>query len=367
MKKKFLSLFLISVVSLVFAVSCSDEEEDTGVVKIRCNSNADCNRNAYCDLDNPQQDAELGMLVYYCKQRQLCSTQADCPIKWKCKISEGFCITDKEASQVLCSSDTDCSDPAYPKCNLASGECEPANGGGGDSELPDSSEIPDNDSGDSSDSEPDDTSDTTTDNDPADSGDDGDTDTGDAHVGETVLSEDFEDGGTKWTIVPASEEASPCWEIGAPTTGPAEAHEGSNVAATSLGGNYADNCNDLLKYNTAVSIPSTGVPEISFYAWVDLIGSGYSPYDYVEVLVKKDGEMWETTTGVYLSADTPSPLSALDNTKTKITKQLGTAYYKFTGDLSAYKGKSVEIGFRFISDESDNKDGFYLDDIKVSH
>ena len=362
MKEKFLFLFLVSVISLVFAVSCSDEEEDTEVVKIRCNSNADCSRNAYCDLDNPQQDADLGTLVYYCRQRQLCSTQAECPIKWKCKISEGFCITDKEASQVLCSSDTDCLDPAYPKCNLATGECEPANGGGGGgSELPDSSEVPDQ-NGEQNDSDPTDT----IDDDPDDS-DDGDTDTGDAHVGETVFAEDFEDGGTKWTIVPASEEAAPCWEIGAPAAGPAEAHGGSNVAATALEGNYADNCNDILKYNTAVSIPSTGVPEISFYAWVDLIGSGYSPYDYVEVLVKKDGEMWETTSGVYLSADTPSPLSALDNSRTKITKQLGTAYYEFTGDLSAYKGKSVEIGFRFVSDDSDNKDGFYLDDVKVSY
>lgn len=362
MKKKFLFLFLVSVVSLVFALSCSGDEEETEVVKIRCNSNADCNRNAYCDLDNPQQDADLGTLVYYCKQRQLCSTQAECPIKWKCKESEGFCITDKEASQVLCSSDSDCLDPSYPKCNLASGECEPANGGGGNSELPDSSEVPDQNDNEQNDSDPADTTD-----DDADSGDDGDTDTGEAHVGETVFTGDFEDGGTKWTIVPASEEAAPCWEIGAPTTGPAEAHGGSNVAATALEGNYADNCNDILKYNTAVSIPSSGVPEISFYAWVDLIGSGYSPYDYVEVLVKKDGEMWETTSGVYLSADTPSPLSALDNSRTKITKQLGTAYYKFTGDLSAYKGKSVEIGFRFVSDDSDNKEGFYLDDVKVSY
>ena len=77
--------------------------------------------------------------------------------------------------------------------------------------------------------------------------------------------------------------------------------------------------------------------------------------------------MWEETTGVYLSADTPSTTSALDSSRTKITKQLGTAYYKFTGDLSSYKGKSVEIGFRLVSEGSDNKDGSYLDDIKVSY
>ena len=286
MKEKLLFLLLVSVFSLFLAVSCSEDEEEEGAVNVRCNSNVDCTRDSYCDLDNPQQDAELGTLVYYCKKRQLCSTQADCPINWKCKVSEGFCITNKEASQVFCSSDTDCKDPAYPKCNLASGECEPSNGGNdGESELPDSSELPEENDSEDQDTSDNDSIDTGND-DSADTTDDTDTDTTDAKIGETVVSEDFEDGGTKWTIIPASDEADPCWEIGAPTTGPAEAHGGSNVAATALEGNYANNCKDLLKYSSAVSIPSTGVPEISFYAWVDLIGGNNSPYDYVEVIVK---------------------------------------------------------------------------------
>ena len=365
MKEKFLFLLIVPVIFLVFAVSCSDEEEDYSPANVRCNSNVDCTRDSYCDLDNPQQDADLGTLVYYCRKRQLCSTQADCPIKWKCKENEGFCITNKEAEGVLCSSNDDCQDPSYPKCNLATGECVPA--GSGDDELPDSSDLPE---------QPDeDETDTDTDTDTDDEEDlpdtavdtDTDTDTSDTSAGENILTETFEDDGENWTIVPASEEAEPCWEIGAPTTGPAEAHGGEKVAATSLGGNYADNCNDLLQYKTAVSIPSTGKPEISFYAWVDLLGGASSPYDYVEVLVRKDGKMWEETTGLYLSADTPSATSALDSSRTKITKQLGPAYYKFTGDLSAYKGESVEIGFRFISDASDSVAGFYLDDVTVSY
>lgn len=356
MKGKF---FFLLLVSLVFAVSCADDEDVEGVVNIRCNSNVDCTRDSYCDLENPVQDVELETFVYYCKKRQLCSTQADCPSKWRCKESEGFCITNKEAEGIMCKSNDDCKDPAFPVCNLASGECVSSNGiNEGDDELPDSSEPPEQNDMDQTER---------SDDDQTDNVEDGDADTVDAGVGEIVVAEDFEDGGKKWTIVPASEEAAPCWEIGAPTTGPAEAHGGLNVAATALEGNYANNCKDLLKYNTAVTIPSTGAPEISFYAWVDLLGGNNSPYDYVEVLIKKEGKMWEETTGLYLSADTPSSTSALDSSKTKITKQLATAYYKFTGDLSAYKGQNVEIGFRFVSDGSENKDGFYLDDIKLSY
>jgi len=372
MKKRFLFLLIVSV-ALLFNVSCGDDEEGGGETSVntRCNSNIDCTRDSYCDLENPKQDAELGTLVYYCKKRQLCATQADCSIGWKCKVSEGFCITNKEASEILCSSDTDCKDPLYPKCNLATGECETVGGGdisdsgdSGDTEIPDSPDSTDSGDSDTSDDDSD-TGDSS-----SDTGSDNDTDadtSAEESVGKTVMTEDFEDGGTNWTIVPAAEE-TPCWEIGAPTSGPEAANGGTNVAATNLAGNYLGNCKDLLYYNTTISLPSSGKPEITFYAWVDLIGNGYSPYDYVEVLVKKSEGTWELTdTGVPLVADTPSALSALDNHKTKITKQLGTKYYKFTGDLSAFKGQSVDIGFRFTSDGSDEAAGFYLDDVAVSY
>ncbi|MBQ4438739.1 hypothetical protein II898_07655 [bacterium] len=367
MKKKFLFLFLISVVFLVFAVSCSSDDEEGEVdAKTNCNSNLDCDHYSYCDLENPKQDAELGTLVYYCKKRQLCTSQADCPKNWKCKESEGFCITNKEAEVVFCSSNSDCMDPNYPKCNLASGECEQAssdwgNNDNGDTEIPDSDE-PDTNDNDNADS---DTSDTETD---TVSDNDADTSSNDIPLGKTLMTEDFEEGGAKWKIVPASEE-NPCWKIGTPSSGPGEAHGGGNVAATNLEGTYPAKCKDLFYYEDSMKVPPAGKPEITFYAWVDLIGNGYSPFDYVEVVVKKSGDVWELVdSGVALSADTPSsPLAALDNHKTKITKQLGTQYYKFTGDLSPFKGEVVDIGFRFTSDESDEAAGFYLDDVAVTY
>ncbi|MBR4489290.1 immune inhibitor A [bacterium] len=360
MKKRFLFLLIFSAAFFFFAASCSDEEEDFPQTNTRCNSNVDCSRDSYCDLDNPQQDAELGMLVYYCRKRQLCATQADCPINWKCKINEGFCITNKEADGVLCKSNDDCLDPSYPKCNLATGECVSSDSEGEDPELPDSSDLPEQPDAEPDEDEPTDTSAETGDEDTAEDTDD---DPSDPSVGKKIISDSFEDGGINWTIVPLT-EGSPCWEITSPTAGPGAANVGSKVAATVLSeGIYLSNCKDLLHYNFVLDIPSAGKPEISFSAWVDLVASA----DYVEVLVKKEGEMWETTTGLYLSADTPSITSALDDTRTKITRQLGTAYYKFTGDISAYKGQKVEIGFRFVSDGSEGAAGFYLDDVTVSY
>lgn len=369
--KRFLLFFML--ISLVFfAFSCSDDEsEETTAASNQCNSNIDCARDSYCDLEHPQQDNALGVLVYSCKKRQLCSSQADCPIKWKCKESEGLCITEKEAAGILCKSNDDCEDPMYPICNIKNGECEASENESSDT-LPEENEN-DSDNADSSgDSETND--DDSSDSDSGDSGDsdtgtgDTDTDTGNEQPkGETIMIENFEEGGEAWTVEAANSEA-PCWQFGAPTSGPEAAHGGDNVAATVLDGDYPAGCNDLIYYNTAIEIPSEGVPSISFYGWVDINGKGYSPYtDYAEVLVKQDTDTWGTVSGLHLSANSPSQLTALDNEKTKITKQAKEQYYQFTGDLSAYKGKKIQFGFRFVSDASDEASGFYLDDIKISY
>ncbi|HOB71054.1 MAG TPA: immune inhibitor A, partial [bacterium] len=191
-------------------------------------------------------------------------------------------------------------------------------------------------------------------------GDSGNTgDTGDTGNSGTILvSEDFEDGGTNWTVAGV-------WQIGAPTNGPLAAVSGSNVAATNLTGNYTDSANDVLMLNTPITIPASGTHVVEFMAWVNIEGGGYSPFDYAEVLVKRDTDTWQAISGIYLTASTPSPLDALDNTRTKITKKLGISYYKFSGDLSSYKGKTVQIGFRFKSDPSDNLEGIYIDNVVV--
>ncbi len=393
MKRSLFLIFGFILIPVLF-LSCGGDEDEEGeqVVNVQCSSNANCSRDSYCDFDNPQQDPVLQTLVYYCRKRQVCSSPAECPVGWKCLLDEHFCITNNEAEQVLCAKDEDCVSLGYnAKCNRATGKCY-VPGQEGDT-APDSGDtLPDTgdsqpDSGDSfpdtgdslpdtGDSLPDtgdslpDTGDTlpdTGDSQP-DSGD-----TGDGYKHVTFFSEDFENP-ANWKIAIAADAANPCWQLGLPTSGPEVAHSGSKVIATNLAGNYSDNCNDIIYFvnsensSPELFIPDASVVKVEFYAWVSIVGSLNSPLDYAELLILPQDSIWGAQSGVKLVAEgTASTNSALDSTGTKLTQQLGTSYYKFTGDITGYKGQKVQLGFRFVSDSSENDFGIYIDSLKLSY
>ena len=392
MKRRFFLIFGFILITVLFLCSaCGGEEEDNGnqTANVQCSNNAGCTRDSYCDLENPQLDPELQTLVYYCRKRQICSSQAECPVGWRCLMSENFCITREEANQVLCSSNSDCVSLAYnAECNRATGECYiPGQSGdtapdSGDTTMPDTGDsvsdtgdsVPDTgdsvpDTGDSvpdsGDSVPD-----TGDSLP-DTGDTGDTDDGYKNV--TFFSDDFENP-ANWKIAMAADSANPCWQLGLPTSGPEVAHSGSKVIATNLAGNYSDNCDDIIYFvnpenaSPLLFIPDASVVRVEFYAWVSIVGSLNSPLDYAELLILPEDSIWGSQAGVKLVAEgTASTNSALDSTGTKLTQQLGTAYYKFTGDITGFKGKKVQLGFRFVSDSSENDFGIYIDSLKLSY
>jgi len=400
MKRGFLLIFgsFILILFMFLCQACGGEEEDDGgqTANIQCSNNANCARDSYCDLENPQMDPVLQTLVYYCRKRQICSSQAECPVGWKCLMSENFCITKEEASQVLCSSNSDCISLGYnAECNRATGECyipgqegdtAPDSGdtvpdSGGDT-MPDTGDsIPDTgdsvpDTGDSvpdtGDSVPD-TGDSVPDTGDSvpDTGDTGDTDAGYKNI--TFFTDDFENP-ANWKIAIAADSANPCWQLGLPTSGPEVAYSGSKVIATNLAGNYNDNCNDIIYFvnqenaSPLLYIPNSPVVRVEFYAWVSIVGSLNSPLDYAELLIMPEDSIWGAQSGVKLVAEgTASTNSALDSTGTKLTQQLGTAYYKFTGDISGYKGQKVQLGFRFVSDSSENDFGIYIDSLKLSY
>jgi len=125
--------FILLMIFMFFAVSCGSEikfenpndqnSEAYDPHYNECSSNKDCARNSYCDLDNPEYNTELETIVYHCKKRALCSSHADCQVGWKCKIDEGFCVTNEEAETLLCDSNADCQDPDRPVCDLKTGLC----------------------------------------------------------------------------------------------------------------------------------------------------------------------------------------------------------------------------------------------------
>lgn len=351
MKRSLFLIFGFILIPVLF-LSCGGDEDEEGeqVVNVQCSSNANCSRDSYCDFDNPQQDPVLQTLVYYCRKRQACSSPAECPVGWKCLLDEHFCITNNEAEQVLCAKDEDCVSLGYnAKCNRATGKCY-VPGQEGDT-APDSGDtLPD-----TGDSQPD-------------SGD-----TGDGYKHVTFFSEDFENP-ANWKIAIAADAANPCWQLGLPTSGPEVAHSGSKVIATNLAGNYSDNCNDIIYFvnsensSPELFIPDESVVKVEFYAWVSIVGSLNSPLDYAELLILPQDSIWGAQSGVKLVAEgTASTNSALDSTGTKLTQQLGTSYYKFTGDITGYKGQKVQLGFRFVSDSSENDFGIYIDSLKLSY
>src|SRR5437899_2023898 len=117
------------------------------------------------------------------------------------------------------------------------------------------------------------------------------------------------------------------WEIGVPTSGPVSAHEGTNVAATVLAGEYATGVDSRL-VRRAFVVPAAGTnPRLRFWHWYDIAVDGA---DYGQVEIKPAGGAWQ-------------PLSQ---------KYVGSSSGVWTRpslDLSAYAGQSVQVAFRIVT------------------
>ena len=84
--------------------------------------------------------------------------------------------------------------------------------------------------------------------------------------GQVVFSDDFESGGTGWTITGG------LWEAGVPTAGPASAHSGNSCVATVLSGNYLTNSNSRL-ISPEILLPNAGPGErvlFRFWQWFQI-------------------------------------------------------------------------------------------------
>ncbi|MEH7011086.1 S8 family serine peptidase [Neobacillus niacini] len=147
---------------------------------------------------------------------------------------------------------------------------------------------------------------------------------------------DFETEMTGWESLGSAQ-----WKWGKPTTGPNAAASGEKVLATNLEGTYSEN------QAMASIMPSTVLPQGSAYLqfknWYDI-----DETDRSLVLVKPDGEeSWDivamyngTTTGGYSNEEI---------------------------DLSQYAGKKITIGFYLETNDSNNKQGWFIDDVGLTN
>jgi large repetitive protein len=127
--------------------------------------------------------------------------------------------------------------------------------------------------------------------------------------------------------------ATGSWDYGDPTSGPGAAFSGSNVWATNIAGDYPNNDNASLTFETTVPV---GAATLSFQHYTD-DEAGYD-YTYVNII---------------------------DSTGTSQVDQLPSvfAWTLREIDLSAWAGEPVTIEFLHTSDSSIPQEGTYLDDI----
>lgn len=151
-----------------------------------------------------------------------------------------------------------------------------------------------------------------------------------------LLKEDFETGGAFWT-------SNGCWAIGSPSNGPNSGHNSNNCAATSLNGDYDNNADDWLT-SSMITLPEISGPDsyirLYFWEWFAM----ESGYDYGKVMVSTDGGSH------WIGLDSRDGSS--DWQETMI-------------DLTTFAGKTIKIAFHFISDNTNQYEGWYIDDLQI--
>ena len=167
---------------------------------------------------------------------------------------------------------------------------------------------------------------------------------------QTFLEEDFESGAPGWVVVTGATHAGgTTWEIGSPTAGigPPGAQEGEACAGINLAGFYTSNA-DVGLQSPVLDLTSAGAVALSFGHWYGLDGVA----DFCRVYIRdaNGDEIPELAapigeySGLFTTAWTPVNLAM----------------------PAEAVGRTIRIEFRFTSDASENWEGWYIDNVRVS-
>jgi bacillopeptidase F (M6 metalloprotease family) len=167
-----------------------------------------------------------------------------------------------------------------------------------------------------------------------------------AQTEETVFFEDFEGDWTQnWHVDNGT------WQVGMPTSGPDNAYEESNCAATVLAGNYPSVTVTRLIKTYPITIPSVNLyPRFTFWEWHSF--NQHSNFrDHGIVKIKPSGSsVW-----IDLSSDYNSNSS--------------NVWGYSSLDLSAYAGQDVQFAFELdVADtyySADEDVGWYIDLVEI--
>ena len=155
--------------------------------------------------------------------------------------------------------------------------------------------------------------------------------------------EGFEDGWGDWHADHG------VWQVGNPTSGPGSAHEGTNVAATNLSGNYPDQTDSCL-VSPPFELPAiSGYEQIElrFWHWFDYDGGDSN--DRARVLISVwDGTAWGDRTTL------ATPVDAHEGDYDERTYNSG--WSRCAVELTAYAGRQVRLAFCHSASSQDSYD-----------
>jgi len=161
--------------------------------------------------------------------------------------------------------------------------------------------------------------------------------------------ESFEENNAGWS-------GEGVWQWGAPSSGPGNAYDGDNVWATNLNGQYPNNADDDL-ITTAYEITGDDA-YFAFQQWFDI----ESGWDGGNVSISTNGG----STWSVITPDGGYP----DNSIVGLDGEPGytgsSDWVQAVFDLSSYNGQTVLFKFRFGTDGSVTRDGWYLDAVLLS-
>lgn len=153
------------------------------------------------------------------------------------------------------------------------------------------------------------------------------------------------------------------WNTGTGWGITANAHTPPSAFTDSPAGNYATNANNSLTLNNAINLVGYNHAELRF--WTKWAIEPTWDFGTVEITTN-DGATWATLR---------TPLAHAGSARSGSKQPAGSwgfdsytpgqNWVEQSADLSNYINTQIKIRFRMSSDAGDNRDGFYVDDIRV--
>jgi hypothetical protein len=170
------------------------------------------------------------------------------------------------------------------------------------------------------------------------------------NTNQVFFSEDFEGQTVRFN------EQGGLWQASQPAMGPGRAASGSWCAGTAMTtGQYAAGARGYL-LSREIDLSQATVAELSFNQWVDTDGM-----DAGRILVTNDGG----ATYYLVRPNGGYQATGIFNPGEGITGANG-GWTGATVDLSAFAGDRITVVFDFKADGSDQRSGWYVDDVQVS-